>query len=219
MSMNLSIYPSARKDNIVVQHVDDEILAYDLEKNKAYCLNQTSALIWNECDGTRSVDEISRSVSKKLKTPVSEDIVNLALSQLKIDGLLANGPEFTTPFDGLSRRDAVKRIGFASLVALPVIASLVAPDPVGAATAICDCTQPAGMLSRPPGCACTSNSDCCNGVCGASICGVSSGVVVGPGCCPMTVCGPANAVNPPGCSCNTNANCVDNMCVSSICAL
>ena len=36
----------AKKDNIVVQKLDDETLVYDRKENKAFCLNETSALVW-----------------------------------------------------------------------------------------------------------------------------------------------------------------------------
>ena len=56
-------YPLSRQDNIVIQELRDEVLIYDLAKNKALCLNQTSAKVWQECDGTKSVSEISKTLS------------------------------------------------------------------------------------------------------------------------------------------------------------
>ena len=99
-------YPLSRQDNIVIQELRDEVLIYDLQKNKALCLNQTSALIWQECDGTKSVAEISQTFSKTLKSNVSEDIVWLALNQFKSDNLLAESNNFITPLDGLTRRES-----------------------------------------------------------------------------------------------------------------
>ncbi|NJM52437.1 MAG: PqqD family protein [Blastocatellia bacterium] len=102
--------PVSRSNNIIVQEFADEVLIYDLEKNKAFCLNRTSAMIWQKCDGNNSVTEISRKLSYKLKTNVSEEIVWLAVSQFKADGLLKNSNEFITSFDELSRREVVKRL-------------------------------------------------------------------------------------------------------------
>ena len=75
--------PVSRKANIVVRELENEVLLYDLILHKAYCLNQTSALVYQFCDGTNSVTEISDLMSKELKTLVSEDLVLLALKQLK----------------------------------------------------------------------------------------------------------------------------------------
>ena len=50
--------PKGRHNDLVVQDSENEVLIYDLKLNKAYCLNETSALIWRLCDGTKSVAEI-----------------------------------------------------------------------------------------------------------------------------------------------------------------
>jgi hypothetical protein len=41
-----NIKPISRKSHIVVQYFGNEILIYDLTENKAFCLNETSALVW-----------------------------------------------------------------------------------------------------------------------------------------------------------------------------
>ena len=56
--------PTARKINIVIQQFENVKLIYDLKIDKAFCLNQTSSLVWNECDGTQSVAGISQKLSK-----------------------------------------------------------------------------------------------------------------------------------------------------------
>jgi hypothetical protein len=119
--------PKARQNDIVIQTLKDELLIYDLTIHKAYCWNETSALGWNLCDGNNSVSDISRSLSRKLKSTISEDLVWLALNELKKDDLLAKSQEINDKFDGLSRREVIRRVGLASMIALPVIASLVAP--------------------------------------------------------------------------------------------
>lgn len=143
--------PESRINDIVLQDLNNKVLIYDLGNNKAYLLNETSAMIWRECNGNQTIVEISNKLSRKVKTPVSVEIVWLAISQFNTDKLLAND-DLATPFDGLSRREIVKKIGFASMVALPVIFSVVAPL---AAQAQSSC------LNQP----CTftdgSQSDCC----------------------------------------------------------
>lgn len=122
--------PVSRKSNIVVQDLENEVLIYDLTINKAFCLNETSGLVFALCDGTRTVAEISDEMSKRLKTLVSEDLVYLALNELRKNNLLENSEDLTDHFAGMSRREVVKKVGLASMVALPIIASLVAPSPV-----------------------------------------------------------------------------------------
>lgn len=43
--------PKSRRENIVVQEFDDEVLIYDLERDRAFCLNKTSAVVWRACNG------------------------------------------------------------------------------------------------------------------------------------------------------------------------
>lgn len=146
--MKLNNYPLGRKENIVVQETGDEVLLYDLNDNKAYCLNETSAAVWELCDGNRSVTEINVKLSEKMKQSTSEELVWLALDQLKKEKLLTNHETINIDFNGMSRRDAIRKVGFASLIALPVIMSLHTP---ASATAQSVCGLPQNYLA---GCAC-----------------------------------------------------------------
>jgi hypothetical protein len=146
-------YPTARRDDLVVQETDDEVLVYDLRTNKASCLNSTAALVWNHCDGTRDVDEITGLVSIAAKREVSTDVIRLALSQLSRGALLERDVAIAARTDGVSRRELVKRIGLTSTIALPVVASMVAPSAVQAQT----CVGNDG--------ACTTSAQCCSMCC------------------------------------------------------
>ena len=156
--MNNSQRPIARKSGLVVQEVPDEVLVYDLESNKAHCLNQSAAMVWRSCDGKNSVAEIARLVEDQAGGKVTEDFVWLAIDQLSENNLLEK--EVAISFNGRSRREAIKKIGMASMIAVPVIASLVAPQSALAA-ASCSCNNPSSCGNAPnAGCASTVN---CNG--------------------------------------------------------
>lgn len=211
--------PICRYDNIVLQEFAEEVLIYDLETNKAFCLNQTSAMVWHECNGNQSVAEISQSLTRKLKSNVTEEIVWLAISQFKSDGLLKNDNNFNTPFDGLSRREVIKKIGFASIVSLPMIASVTAPSAIQAQSdGACDCFS-AAPNSHPPGCFCSTDSECCSGVCFLmTIC--QNLAPVGATCCPSSAnCGVFPLA--PGCLCLNNSDCASGLCdsVSMVCQI
>lgn len=128
--------PVARQNGLVVQEMPDEVLVYDVDSNKAHCLNQSAALVWKSCDGKNSVADIVREFETNAQGKVSEDFVWLAIDQLSEKGLLQ--AQVTSKFAGQSRRQVLKTIGLASIVALPVIASLVAP-PSALAVASCTC--------------------------------------------------------------------------------
>lgn len=153
--------PVARSENVVVQNYDKEILIYDLLINKAYCLNEASAIIYRHCDGNTTFLDL------KAVYNYTDDLIYLALDQLSRENLLEKNEDFVTPFTGLSRREVIRKVGFASFVALPVISSLVAPEAAMAQSNSCTCSAPSGSNARPQGCSCNSNADCC-GVCIAS---------------------------------------------------
>src|SRR6476469_440722 len=153
---NNSQNPTARQNGLVVQEMPDEVLVYDLNSNKAHCLNQSAAFVWKSCDGTNSVEDIVRQFESNGSGKVSEDFVWLAIDQLNENGLLEG--KVAPRFAGQSRRQVLKTIGLASMVALPVIASLVAPqNALGAVS--CACTTPQTCQTMT-GCPSTVN---CNG--------------------------------------------------------
>lgn len=158
--MHNSRNPLARKNGLVIQENPDEVLVYDMNSNKAHCLNETSALVWRSCNGSNSVSDIVRELEANSGKPVTDDIVWLAIDQLNDNGLLEEGT--TKRFAGQSRRDVIKKIGLASMVALPVVASLVAPSSV-LAVGSCACTAPGNCATVPAGC--TSMVNCNMGTC------------------------------------------------------
>jgi hypothetical protein len=154
--MNNSQRPIARKNGLVVQEVPDEVLVYDLDSNKAHCLNQSAAIIWRSCDGNNSVSDIAKLVEVQAGGKVTEDFVWLAIDQLSENNLLEK--ELASNFAGQSRREVIKKIGLASMVAIPVIASLVAPSSALAAQS-CNCNNP-GNCGNPPNSTCASTVNC-----------------------------------------------------------
>ncbi|HEY8562648.1 MAG TPA: PqqD family protein [Pyrinomonadaceae bacterium] len=169
--------PKGRKENLVVQELEGEVLIYDLEKNKAFCLNETSALVWQSCDGSRTIADITDAVGKQLSSQINEDLVWLALDQLSRENLIENKTEVKNKFAGLSRREAVRKVGLASLVALPVIASLTAP--VAAQTGTCP-----PPLNLPNGSTCGRSCVCSSGCCrqnGNTGNGLNTCLTSGPG--------------------------------------
>ncbi|HRH45973.1 MAG TPA: PqqD family peptide modification chaperone [Pyrinomonadaceae bacterium] len=172
----------SRKSNIVVQELENEVLIYDLSINKVLCLNQTAALVYQLCDGTNTVSKISDLMSKELKTIVSEELVLLTLSNLKKNNLLEISAETPDLLPSLSRREVAKKVGLASLVALPIIASVVAPSAVMAAS---DGLALNSSCNAPVQCQtgnCTIGSMLCCAI-GVDAFADSSSVCAAPGSC------------------------------------
>ena len=140
------IRPQARIEGLVVQEVSDEVLVYDLDRDKAHCLNQTAAIIWQHCNGENSVSDLAHLLAEKTGLPANEEMVWLALDQLWRAKLL---PERFAPSAGqpkMSRRQVMRKVGLASVIALPLVTSILAPTvaQAGSACAAQTCTPGAG---------------------------------------------------------------------------
>lgn len=158
--------PLARKADIVVQEFGNEILIYDLNINKAFALNATASIVWQNCNGTNSINGIADQLSIKFKTIITDDFVWMTLEQLKKENLIEIETLEFTPFKGLSRREMVRKVGLSSLIALPIISSLIVPTAINAASGCFPLTNNAN--ENPNGCACDTNSDCTSTCCGVS---------------------------------------------------
>lgn len=145
--------PKARNENIVMQSLKDEVLVYDKAVNKAFCLNRTSSIVWHLCDGNKSVAVISSELSERLESSVDEDFIWLALDQLKQQNLLINADALPAKYEGLNRREVIRKVGLAGAAALPLITALIAPTSA-AAQSVTVCVAPSIQAT-----ASTSNSN------------------------------------------------------------
>lgn len=163
-----SFLPRARTEEMIVRELEDEVLVYDLRRQKAHCLNRTSAFVWKHCDGRTTTRQMKRLLEREFATSVDEDIVWLALSQLRRFHLLEDGSRIGTGMK-VSRRDLVRKYLPAAL-AVPLILSIAAPASVQAAST-CGavgnpCTPVVGVGPFPQG-TCCPGLQCAFGICGA----------------------------------------------------
>jgi hypothetical protein len=126
-----ALLPRTRTDNLVIRELDDETLVYDTDRDEAHCLNQTAALVWEQCNGKTTAAQAAHSLQDKLDASVDTDLVWLAVKQLQRFHLV----ESSTKSPSVSRRNLVLKYAPAAL-ALPVIMSISAPTPVQAATCV-----------------------------------------------------------------------------------
>jgi hypothetical protein len=143
-------FPRVRVDCLSRQ-LDDEVVIYDPKRHKGHCLNPTAAAVWKLCDGKSSPAQIAGALSRQLSARVDQRVVQLALQQLADAHLLVKANE---KIESPSRRVAIRRIGIAAAVALPLVTSIVAPTPAHAASCF------------PNGHPCSSPAQCCSHVCG-----------------------------------------------------
>jgi hypothetical protein len=126
--------PVAREEGITAQEFAGEWVVYDLERDRAHRLNPAAALVWRHCDGTRDVQQLAALLNAKLGLPKDERLARLALDSLAKAELLRELPA-AEALGRLSRRQLVKRLGI-GLAALPLVATLVAPDAMAAGSCV-----------------------------------------------------------------------------------
>ena len=151
--------PVARNQRLVIQELPDEVLVYDLDRDRAHCLNTTAAFVWQRCNGRNTAAQIAQTLGRQFDCAVDEKIVWLALDQLGRNHLLERQPTPPPAFMGMDRRTMVRALGLAAVVAIPVVKSIVAPTPAQAAT----CVPLIGS--------CAVSAQCCKGLtCQSSQC-------------------------------------------------
>jgi len=159
----------ARNEELVIQDLPDEVLVYDLKSHKAHCLNKTAAFIWKNCDGQKTAEEIAKMMETEWRTPVTEDAVWFTLNKLGKADLLQEPIVLPEAKAGMSRRSAVRRLGFGALLAVPVVMSIVTPTAAATASVPVECqsctTGPKNVMMCPPVCltfvgACYDNNSC-----------------------------------------------------------
>jgi hypothetical protein len=142
--------PKAREDELLIEELEDELLVYDQRDDTAHRLNRTAALVWRHADGTRDVPDLVGMLETELGDVADEDLVRIALDDLADRGLVSGVPERPREDRRHSRRRFIRRVGTvgAAALVLPVVRSIVAPDPAAAQSPCtsCDCGT----------CACTS---------------------------------------------------------------
>jgi hypothetical protein len=126
---------------VIVRRLSDELVVYDLDRHEAHCLNPTAALVFEHCDGRRTVEEIAWALGRELDVPADEGLVWLSLERLGKSHLLEERPETPPAIRRYSRRELMRCAGMAAAV-VPAVATVLVPTPAAAAVSQCvpDCT-------------------------------------------------------------------------------
>ena len=136
--------PIIRQGDLVVQDLNNEVLIYDLKRDKAFCLNESAAIVWRACDGSNTLADIGGQLG-------SEDLAWLALNDLKKLKLIEHTITTPSKFNGISRREILNRISIGTILTLPMIAALYAPAAAQAGSDLASAT--CGLI-------CAMNSQC-----------------------------------------------------------
>jgi hypothetical protein len=127
--------PKARSQGLKIEEMDDELLVYDLERNRAHSLNAGATVVWRLCNGERTIEAINIAAAEALGVEPDMAMVQEALRHLDRAGLLQTGDA-----DASERRKLLRKLGWAAIV--PFVATIAMPS-----SAYADTPGPAG----PPG--------------------------------------------------------------------
>jgi len=186
-----STVPAARSDGLLVQTLGDETVIYDAESKQAHCLKPLAAIVFDCSNGQATVGDIARVAEERLGHDVVDADVADAVGQLESVGLLqtalvvrAGNGLVAGNGRGVSRREMLRRVGFAGAAAASgtsLVTSIVAPNAIAAS-------------GIPAGCSgCTGNPTCGSGHCCQSNAGKS---------CNQSCCATANnSCHITGCAC------------------
>jgi hypothetical protein len=163
------MFPVARKHNLLISELPDEVLVYDRLADKAHCLNASVALVWRHCKGEASVADLARLVAERqsIHEMLALAVVDLALEQLSKRNLLVEPLPPAPRTNRLTRRDALK--GLAVAAAIPVIMTVAARKAAAQFSLVSVSCNVSGV-NAPDGAPClvgglVPGGNCCSGVC------------------------------------------------------
>lgn len=198
----MSDYPKARTTNLIISELSDELLVYDLETDKCHCLNKTAYLVWQNCNGKNHLQEIVKKLGANSPKEFSEKLTVLTLAKLEEAKLIEGETNFQNTVAGISRREMMRSLALSVTVALPIVASVVAPTSVSAQS--CPSTKLCTDFNNVTTC-CAGNETCLSGTCCDA-----------PRACSSLCCGPGLVCIPATDTCCFALLACGNNCCSSV---
>jgi hypothetical protein len=116
--------PTARSEELLIQHVDSETVAYDERTKTAHALRPLAAAVFMYADGNNTVEEIAELASYRLDQAVTPADVSEAVEQLDACDLLDTAAGILS--GGVSRRTALKTLAAAGAGTM-LVSSIAAP--------------------------------------------------------------------------------------------
>src|SRR5512132_3032263 len=146
--------PLKRSQDLIVEELDDEVLVYDSNADRAHCLSPDAARVWRRCDGRTPIDGLAAQIG------LSAERVQTAVDELERCELL----EEPSTLSGHTRRELTVKLAKvgAAAAAVPLIVSVSAPTPAQAATlAFCATFSSGNCGGTGNGCSGTVGCCCC----------------------------------------------------------
>jgi hypothetical protein len=149
--------PAARDEGLLIEHVANDVVVYDVESKEAHCLSSLPAVVFTHCDGQTSLSSLATIASEELGETVTETTVEDVIAQLQARDLLASAR--VSESDAYTRRTMLRKSAIVGgvVAGAPLISSVFAPPALAANSATC------GRLLCCPCCTGSgfNKDDCC----------------------------------------------------------
>jgi hypothetical protein len=167
------MHPVARSQGIATESVGEDLIIYDLERDRAHRLNPTAAHVWRHADGQRGVAELAEVLRRDLDPAADENLVWCSLDRLAGAQLLQNTPPRPADAARASRREFVRKVGAVGALSLllPLVTSIAAPTRAAAQSGPATCNTNSSSQSESSSATNTnSSSQSASGTESASAC-------------------------------------------------
>jgi len=126
------VLPTARRERLLVYEFADEVLVYDLDRQRGHSLGPEAAAVWGWCDGRTRVSDALARLRDRGRSEVNRDLLQAVLRRLQRARLIAGGVERPSG-DRVTRRACLRKLaatgGF-------LVASVAIPSPSEAASCL-----------------------------------------------------------------------------------
>lgn len=165
-------HPRARRKALVVEHLGDETLVYDLQSHQAHRLDAIAAAVWRRCDGKASPEDIAAAIAER-GARLEPREVEATLVALADAGLLVDVVASRKRGAPVSRRRA------AAAVVAGAVTTILAPTVAQAVSTTClACNKCASAADegKPCGaspcttCTCQNGGVECRKIVGGALC-------------------------------------------------
>jgi len=129
-----------RKSGLTIERIDSELLVFDPETDEVHSLNESSALVFDMCDGSSTTEEM-RARLPEIGLPADPEIIELALAELDEASLIEVQPALAA--SNVTRRTLTRRLGLSAVAValIPVVETILAQPAAAAGSFL---TTPAG---------------------------------------------------------------------------
>ncbi|MEM7030748.1 MAG: PqqD family protein [Chloroflexota bacterium] len=123
-----------KREDLFLTDLGDELVIYDPTNFQGHNLNKTALLTFQHCNGDNTEHDLAEMLEQELKVDDGTSLVILALKQLTQKGLLEKASVPEPP--SITRRQvlAMARAAGLAIALVPVIQTIVVPEPAAAAS-------------------------------------------------------------------------------------